>query len=78
MLPADGWHRITSYNVCYTKLLRRYAVVEHNLEVLKEWLNELEGDFVIQAKQLYHDREEITVHVYDNQQLARRRSGAYS
>lgn len=57
---------------------KRYAVVEHNLEVLKEWLSELDGDFVIQAKQLYHDREEITVHVYDNQQLARRRSGAYS
>ena len=35
-----------------------YEVIT-NLEVLQEWLNELEGDFVIQAKQLYHDREEI-------------------
>ncbi|MBP8219277.1 MAG: 23S rRNA (cytidine(2498)-2'-O)-methyltransferase RlmM, partial [Aeromonas sp.] len=56
---------------------RRYAEVEHNLEVLREWLRELEGDFVVQAKQLYHDREEITVHVYDLRQLARRKSGAY-
>ena len=56
---------------------RRYSEVEHNLEVLREWLRELEGDFVIQAKQLYHDREEVTVHVYDLHQLARRKSGAY-
>ena len=57
---------------------KRYAEVEHNLAVLKEWLAELEGDYVIQAKQLYHDREEITVHVYDEKKLARRRSGAYN
>ena len=44
---------------------KRYAEVEHDLAVLKEWLAELDGEFVIQAKQLYHDREEITVHVYD-------------
>jgi 23S rRNA (cytidine2498-2'-O)-methyltransferase len=57
---------------------KRYAEVEHNLAVLKEWLAELEGDYVIQAKQLYHDREEITVHVYDERKLARRRSGAFN
>ncbi len=57
---------------------KRYAEVEHNLAVLKEWLAELEGDFVIQAKQLYHDREEITVHVYDEKKLARRRSGGFN
>ncbi|MBB6054407.1 23S rRNA (cytidine(2498)-2'-O)-methyltransferase RlmM [Tolumonas osonensis] len=57
---------------------KRYAEVEHNLAVLKEWLTELEGDYVIQAKQLYHDREEITVHVYDERKLARRRSGAFN
>ena len=57
---------------------KRYAEVEHNLAVLKEWLAELEGEFVIQAKQLYHDREEITVHVYDEKKLARRRSGGFN
>lgn len=57
---------------------RRYQEVEHNLDLLREWLDELEGDFEIQAKQLYHDREEITVHIFNHHQLARRRSGAYS
>ena len=28
-------------------------------------LAEIDGGFIIQAKQLYHDREEITVHVYN-------------
>lgn len=57
---------------------KRYAEVEHDLAVLKEWLAELDGEFVIQAKQLYHDREEITVHVYDEKKLARRRSGGFN
>ncbi len=57
---------------------KRYQEVEHNLDLLKEWLSQLEGDFVIQAKQLYHDREEVTVHIYDTRQLARRMSGAYN
>lgn len=56
---------------------KRYAEVEHDLAVLKEWLAEVDGEFVIQAKQLYHDREEITVHVYDEKKVIRRRSGAF-
>ena len=42
---------------------KRYAEAVHNLQQLKNKLEAL-GGFHIQAKQLYHDREEITVHVY--------------
>jgi 23S rRNA (cytidine2498-2'-O)-methyltransferase len=83
--PARVTHLIASWfrdGLCQEAIFnlklpmkKRYQEVEHNLDQLKEWLSELEGDFVIQAKQLYHDREEVTVHVYDNQQLARRLSG---
>ncbi|MGL5504592.1 MAG: 23S rRNA (cytidine(2498)-2'-O)-methyltransferase RlmM, partial [Aeromonas veronii] len=44
---------------------KRYAESVHNIEVLREMLKEIDNAFVIQAKQLYHDREEITVHVYN-------------
>ncbi len=44
---------------------KRYAEAVHNIEVLRELLREIDNAFVIQAKQLYHDREEITVHVYN-------------
>ncbi|HHW4402676.1 TPA: 23S rRNA (cytidine(2498)-2'-O)-methyltransferase RlmM [Aeromonas hydrophila] len=44
---------------------KRYAEAVHNIEVLRGLLKEIDNAFVIQAKQLYHDREEITVHVYN-------------
>ncbi|MGL4714669.1 MAG: 23S rRNA (cytidine(2498)-2'-O)-methyltransferase RlmM, partial [Aeromonas sp.] len=44
---------------------KRYAESVHNIEVLRAMLKEIDNAFVIQAKQLYHDREEITVHVYN-------------
>ncbi|MGO1246762.1 MAG: 23S rRNA (cytidine(2498)-2'-O)-methyltransferase RlmM [Oceanisphaera sp.] len=49
---------------------KRYAEAVHNLQQLKEKLAEL-GGFHVQAKQLYHDREEITVHVYRPFKVAR-------
>ncbi len=55
---------------------RRYQEVEHNLDMLREWLSELDGQYLIQARQLYHDREEITVHVCNQRQLALRMIGA--
>lgn len=43
---------------------RRYAAVAEYLQHIKETLQEHgRGKFELQAKQLYHDREEITVHV---------------
>lgn len=43
---------------------RRYAAVAEYLQHIKETLQEHgRGKFELQAKQLYHDREEITVHL---------------
>jgi len=43
---------------------RRYAAVAEYLEHIKQTLVEQgRGRFELQAKQLYHDREEITVHI---------------
>lgn len=43
---------------------RRYAAVAEYLQHIKETLQEYgRGKFELQAKQLYHDREEITVHI---------------
>lgn len=43
---------------------RRYAAVAEYLQHIKETLQEHgRGKFELQAKQLYHDREEITVHI---------------
>lgn len=84
--PARVTHLIASWfldGLCQEAIFnlklpmkRRYQEVEHNLDMLREWLSALEGEFVIQAKQLYHDREEITVHVFDQRQLTRRLSGS--
>lgn len=49
---------------------KRYAEALHNLQQLAEKLETL-GGFQIQAKQLYHDREEITVHVYQPYKVAK-------
>ncbi|MDO2947126.1 23S rRNA (cytidine(2498)-2'-O)-methyltransferase RlmM [Aeromonas simiae] len=50
---------------------KRFVEAEHNLNVLRERLAEVDPSFVIQAKQLYHDREEITVHVYNRYALSK-------
>ncbi len=43
---------------------RRYAAVAEYMEKIKQTLAEQgRGRFEVQAKQLYHDREEITVHI---------------
>ena len=61
---ADWFRRTTARRPCSTSLpmKKRYAEAVHNIEVLRELLREIDNGFVIQAKQLYHDREEITVH----------------
>jgi len=42
---------------------KRYEEVTQNLAMLQERLNENGINAQIQARQLYHDREEVTVHV---------------
>ncbi len=42
---------------------KRYEVVQHELESLKATLKEHHVRFELNAKQLFHDREEITVHL---------------
>lgn len=42
---------------------KRYQEVSHILHKISQTLNENGINAQIQAKQLYHDREEITVHV---------------
>ena len=49
---------------------KRYAEAVHNLQQLQEKLDQL-GGFQVQAKQLYHDREEITVHVCQPRKVAK-------
>ncbi|WP_375057687.1 23S rRNA (cytidine(2498)-2'-O)-methyltransferase RlmM [Zobellella sp. DQSA1] len=49
---------------------KRYAEAVYNLQQLKDKLEEL-GGFQVQAKQLYHDREEITVHVFQPRKVSK-------
>ncbi|ECE2257907.1 23S rRNA (cytidine(2498)-2'-O)-methyltransferase RlmM, partial [Salmonella enterica] len=42
---------------------KRYEEVSHNLAYLQAQLDEHGVNAQIQARQLYHDREEVTVHV---------------
>jgi len=42
---------------------KRYEEVKKNIQFLKDELKTNQINFQIQAKQLYHDREEITIHV---------------
>ena len=42
---------------------KRYEEVKQNLQLLIEELNNNQINVQIQAKQLFHDREEVTVHV---------------
>lgn len=66
MLIADwlinGWCRETIFNL-KLPMKKRYEEVKRNLQMLDDELKENKINVQIQAKQLYHDREEITVHV---------------
>ncbi|OCG03909.1 23S rRNA (cytidine(2498)-2'-O)-methyltransferase RlmM [Gilliamella sp. wkB112] len=58
----NGWCRETIFNL-KLPMKKRYEEVKNNLQLLKKELNNKQINVQIQAKQLYHDREEITVHV---------------
>lgn len=58
----EGWCRETIFNL-KLPMKKRYEEVAHILEKMKAQLKENGINVLIQAKQLYHDREEVTVHV---------------
>lgn len=59
---VNGWCRETIFNL-KLPMKKRYQEVVQCLSNLAEILNQKGLTFKIQAKHLYHDREEITVHV---------------
>lgn len=58
----SGWCREAIFNL-KLPMKKRYEEVKQNLQLLNEKLNNKHINVQIQAKQLYHDREEVTVHV---------------
>ncbi|MDY5421625.1 23S rRNA (cytidine(2498)-2'-O)-methyltransferase RlmM [Actinobacillus porcinus] len=59
---VNGWCRETIFNL-KLPMKKRYVEVQRCLQNLAEQLERHGLKFRIQAKHLYHDREEITVHV---------------
>lgn len=59
----NGWCRETIFNL-KLPMKKRYEEVTHILEKMRAQLKENDINVLIQAKQLYHDREEVTVHVW--------------
>ncbi|BFU60064.1 MULTISPECIES: 23S rRNA (cytidine(2498)-2'-O)-methyltransferase RlmM [Rodentibacter] len=59
---VNGWCRETIFNL-KLPMKKRYQEVTQCLEMLSDKLAKNNLHFDIQAKQLYHDREEITVHI---------------
>ncbi|WP_150539731.1 23S rRNA (cytidine(2498)-2'-O)-methyltransferase RlmM [Actinobacillus vicugnae] len=59
---VNGWCRETIFNL-KLPMKKRYQEVQHCLAYLEEELAKQGFWFKIQAKHLYHDREEITVHI---------------
>ncbi|MDF7666743.1 23S rRNA (cytidine(2498)-2'-O)-methyltransferase RlmM [Orbaceae bacterium ESL0727] len=58
----NGWCREAIFNL-KLPMKKRYEEVQQNLLWLKNELKNQQINVQIQAKQLYHDREEVTVHV---------------
>ncbi|ACA31557.1 23S rRNA (cytidine(2498)-2'-O)-methyltransferase RlmM [Histophilus somni] len=59
---VKGWCKETIFNL-KLPMKKRYFEVKRCLQQIKERLNEQHISFQIQAKHLYHDREEITVYI---------------
>ncbi|WP_392552125.1 23S rRNA (cytidine(2498)-2'-O)-methyltransferase RlmM [Orbus wheelerorum] len=59
---VNGWCREAIFNL-KLPMKKRYEEVKQNIQFLKDELKTHQINFQIQAKQLYHDREEITIHV---------------
>ncbi|MFK3661526.1 23S rRNA (cytidine(2498)-2'-O)-methyltransferase RlmM [Scandinavium sp. NPDC088450] len=59
---VNGWCRETIFNL-KLPMKKRYEEVSQNLAYIQAQLDEHGINAHIQARQLYHDREEVTVHV---------------
>jgi 23S rRNA (cytidine2498-2'-O)-methyltransferase len=59
---AQGWCRYTVFNL-KLPMKKRYQEVQRCLELVRTTLNEAGVAFEWRCKQLYHDREEVTVFV---------------
>lgn len=57
---VNGWCRETIFNL-KLPMKKRYEEVSHNLAYIQAQLDEHGINAQIQARQLYHDREEVTV-----------------
>ncbi|WP_108652078.1 23S rRNA (cytidine(2498)-2'-O)-methyltransferase RlmM [Dongshaea marina] len=68
---CDDWCKEAIFNL-KLPMKKRYPELMFNLQKLKDLLSEVSNDFVVEAKQLYHDREEVTVHVYNKRSVSRR------
>ncbi|WP_127959489.1 23S rRNA (cytidine(2498)-2'-O)-methyltransferase RlmM [Serratia microhaemolytica] len=59
---VNGWCREAIFNL-KLPMKKRYEEVASNLQAIRDALAQAEINAEVNAKQLYHDREEITVHV---------------
>lgn len=59
---VNGWCRETIFNL-KLPMKKRYQEVVKNLDYLRQQLEQHGVNGQIQARQLYHDREEVTVHI---------------
>lgn len=59
---TEGWCRETIFNL-KLPMKKRYEEVSNNLAYIQQQLDEHGIAAQIQARQLYHDREEVTVHI---------------
>lgn len=57
-----GWAKETIFNL-KLPMKGRYDEVLEDIETLKQFLTDNDVKYKLQAKHLYHDREEITVHI---------------
>lgn len=60
---VNGWCREAIFNL-KLPMKKRYEEVSQNLKLINDLLKENGVNAQVRAKQLYHDREEITVHVW--------------
>lgn len=58
----NRWCRYTIFNL-KLPMKKRYQEVQHCLALIDERLNAAQIKHTIQARQLYHDREEVTVYI---------------
>ncbi len=59
---TEGWCQRTVFNL-KLPMKKRYQEVELCLDMVRQALMEAELNMVVRCKQLYHDREEVTVYV---------------